>query len=95
MEEQDLLYLTLPGYILGSNFCCQNLQNGGVCVFLYVKTCISAKLLFYILSRKGFEICAVELQTKLSKLIILSSCRVPTRDFNQSIKNLDDALKYL
>jgi len=22
MEEQDLLHLTLPGYILGSSFCC-------------------------------------------------------------------------
>jgi hypothetical protein len=64
-------------------------------VFLFVKTCISAKLLFYILSRKGFEICAVELQTKLSKLIILSSYKVPTGDFNQLKKNLDDALKYL
>jgi len=40
-------------------------------------------------------ICAVEVQTKSSKLIILSSYRVPTRDFNQFIKNLDDALKYL
>ena len=66
-----------------------------MCVFLFVKTCISAKLLFYILSRKGFEICAVELQTKLSKLIILSSYKVPTGDFNQFIKNLDDASKYL
>jgi len=35
MEEQDLLHLTLPGCILGSNFCCQNLQNGGVCIFVY------------------------------------------------------------
>ena len=41
------------------------------------------------------EICAVELQTKSPKLIILSSYRVPTGDFNQFIKNLDDALKYL
>jgi len=41
------------------------------------------------------EICAVELQTKSPKLIILSSYRVSTGDFHQFIKNLDDALKYL
>ena len=40
-------------------------------------------------------ICAVELETKSSKLIVLSLYRVPTGDFNQLIKYLDDALKYL
>jgi len=39
MEEQYLLHLTLPGYMLELNFCCQNLQKGGVwivvCKYLY------------------------------------------------------------
>ena len=30
MEEQELLHLTLPGYMLGSSLCHQNLQKGGV-----------------------------------------------------------------
>jgi len=34
IEEQDLLQLTLPRYILRSNFSCQNLQNGDVCIFI-------------------------------------------------------------
>ena len=41
------------------------------------------------------EICAIELQTESSKLIILSSYKVSTGDSNKFIKNLDDALKYL
>jgi hypothetical protein len=41
------------------------------------------------------EICAVELETKSSKLIILSLYRAPTGYFNQLIKYLDDALKHL
>jgi len=41
------------------------------------------------------EICAVELVTKSSKLIILSLYRVPTGDINQYIKNLHDALTQL
>jgi hypothetical protein len=44
---------------------------------------------------KGLEICAVELETEASKLIILSLYRAPTGDFNPFIKNLDDTLKYL
>jgi hypothetical protein len=39
------------------------------------------------------EICAIELETKSSKLIILSLYRVLTGDFNQFVKNLNDALK--
>jgi hypothetical protein len=35
MKEWDLLHLTLPGCILESSFCCQNLQKGGVCIFVH------------------------------------------------------------
>ena len=36
-QEQELLHLTLPGYTLGSSFCChQNLQKGEVCVCVCV-----------------------------------------------------------
>jgi len=41
------------------------------------------------------EICCVELETKSSKLIILSLYRAPTGDFNHLLKYLDDALKHL
>jgi len=41
------------------------------------------------------EFCAVELETKSSKLIIFSLYRRPTGNFSQFIKNLDDALKHL
>ena len=41
------------------------------------------------------EICAVELETEASKLIVLSIYRPPTGDFNQFLKKLDETLKYL
>jgi hypothetical protein len=34
MEEQELLHLTLSGYILGSSFSRKPLQRGGVCIFV-------------------------------------------------------------
>jgi hypothetical protein len=39
--------------------------------------------------------CAVELETEASKLIVLSIYIAPTGDFNQFLKKLDDNLKYL
>jgi exonuclease III len=97
MEEPDLLHLTLPGYILGSRFYRQNLQKGGAVyfrsytVYLYFsKINISRNC-----KEKDFKICAVKVETKSSKLIILSLYRVPTGHFNQFIKNLDDTLKHL
>jgi hypothetical protein len=77
VEEQDLLQLTLPGYLLGSSFSQQNLRKGGVCI-LFEKICISVKLISHITKEKDLEICAVELETKASKLIIKfveSTCR--------------------
>jgi hypothetical protein len=44
---------------------------------------------------KDLEIYAVELETKASKLIILSLYRAPTEDFYRFIKKLDDTLKHL
>jgi hypothetical protein len=41
------------------------------------------------------EICAIKLQTKSSKLFILSLYRGPTGYFNQFIQNLDDAVQHL
>jgi len=65
-----------------------------VCVFLFIKTFISEKLNISCNCREeALEICANELQTKSSRLIILNLYRVHTGDFNQCIKNLDDALK--
>jgi hypothetical protein len=34
MVEKDLLHLTLHGYLSGSSFCRQNLQRGGVYIFV-------------------------------------------------------------
>ena len=60
MEEQDVLHLSLSGYVLG--FCRQNLQNGGVCIFVqdlyFSKINISRSC-----EEKDLKICATELRT--------------------------------
>jgi hypothetical protein len=66
MEEQDLIHLTLPTYVLGSSFCHNNLQRE-VCVFLFTRTYMSKKLISQITKEKNVEICAAELATKASQ----------------------------
>jgi hypothetical protein len=75
MEEQDLLYLTLQGYILGSSFCHKDLQKGGVCIFVHKDLNVNKIDISPNCTQKDLEICAVELETAASKLIILSSYR--------------------
>jgi hypothetical protein len=40
--------------------------------------------------KKDLEICAVELETEASKLIVLSSYRAPTAVFDRFTENLDN-----
>jgi hypothetical protein len=47
MVEQDLLHLTLAGYLLGSSFCRLKLQRGGVCIFVR-KYSVLTKLISHI-----------------------------------------------
>jgi len=81
MEEQDLLQLTLPGYILGSSFFHQNLQRGGVCIFVRRDPYFSKINILCNCEEKYLEICAIELGTK-SELHTLNVYRVSTGDFN-------------
>ncbi|PNF23822.1 hypothetical protein B7P43_G15913 [Cryptotermes secundus] len=95
MVEQDLLHLTLEGYLLGSSFCRRNLQRGGVCIFIKKDKCFNKIDISCHCTEKDLEICAVQLGTKSSNLIILGLYRSPSGDFNQFLKGLDAALKYL
>jgi hypothetical protein len=95
MEEQDLLHLTLPGYILGSSFCRRNLQRGDVCIFVRKYPYFNKIDISHNSREKDLEICAVEIETKATKSIIFCLYRAPTGDFNQFIECLDDTLKLL
>ena len=73
----------------------QNLQKAGVCIFVRKDLYFNKINISPNCKEKDLEICAIKLETKLSKLIILNLYRTPTRDFNQFIKMLEGALKYL
>jgi len=66
-----------------------------VCIFVHKGLNINKIDISHVCKEKDLEICAVELETKASKLIVLSIYRVPIGDFNLFLKKLDDTLKYL
>jgi hypothetical protein len=73
--KQDLLHLTLDGYLLGSRFCRQNLQRGGVCIFVKKDQYFNKTDISHHCKEQDLEICAIQLKTKTSNLIILSLYR--------------------
>jgi hypothetical protein len=95
MVEQYFLHLTLDGYLLGSSCCRQNLQRGGVCIFVKKDQCFNKIDFSQHCKEQDLEICAIQLETKTSNLIILSLYRDPSGGFYQFLSGLDAALKYL
>jgi hypothetical protein len=74
----------------GSNYCCQNLQKGGMCIFVRKDQSYNNYNKIDILlhsTEQTLEISAIQLETNLY--------RAPSADFNQFIKRLDATLKYL
>jgi hypothetical protein len=88
MEKQELLHLTLSEYKLGSSFSHKHLQRGGVCIFVRKDQNVNKIDILQNCSEKDLEICAAELETGASKLIVLSIYRAPTGDFNQFLIKL-------
>jgi hypothetical protein len=64
MVEQDFLHLTLDGHLLGSSFCRQNLQRGGVCIFVKKDQFFNKTDISYLCKEQDLEICAIQLETK-------------------------------
>jgi hypothetical protein len=77
MEEQDLLRLTLSGYILGQ-VSAVKIYRRAVCIFLFVETIISAKLIFHCALKKEFEN-----PYRLNRVLMKLSLGAPTGEFNQ------------
>jgi hypothetical protein len=86
MVEQDLLHLTLDGYSLGYSFCRQNLQRGGVCIFVKKEQCFNKIDISHHCKEQNLEICAVQLETKTTNFIILSLYGAPSGDFHQFLR---------
>jgi hypothetical protein len=66
-----------------------------LCIFVCKDLYFSKINISHNCKEKDLEICAIKLGTKPSKLIIINLSRAPTADFNQFMKNLDGALKYM
>jgi len=57
MEQHNLLLLTLPGYVLGSGVCRQNLLNGGVCIFVRKEMYFGKIIISHNCKKQDLEIC--------------------------------------
>jgi hypothetical protein len=95
MVEQELLHLTMNGYILGSSFFQKDLQRGSACIFVRTDQYSSKIDISHHCKKQDFEICAIQLVTKTSNLIIPSLYRASPGDVNKFLRRLDATSKYL
>jgi hypothetical protein len=56
--EQELLHLTVNGYLLGSSLCPEDLQRGGVCIFVRTDQQFNKIDIYHHCKEQDFEICA-------------------------------------
>jgi hypothetical protein len=72
---QDVLHLILDGCILGSSFCRQSVQRGGVCNFIKKDKRFNKIGTLRHCKEQDLEICAFQLRTETCNLIMLSLYR--------------------
>jgi hypothetical protein len=66
-----------------------------LCIFVKKDKCFNKIDISHQCTEQNLKICAIQLETKTSNLIILGLYRSPSGDFNQFLKGLDATLKYL
>jgi exonuclease III len=93
--KEELLHLTMNGYLLGSSFFQKYLQRGGVYIFVRADQHFSKIEISHHCKEQDFEICAIQLITKTSNIIILNLYKAPSGDVNEFLRGLDATLKYL
>lgn len=95
MKQQELSALSLEGYKLGDSYCRQNLQKGGVCIFVRNDINFKNISLSKFSREKDLELCAVELELKSGNLIVIGIYRSPSGDFKHFLHLLENTLQHI
>jgi hypothetical protein len=66
-----------------------------VCIFVKKCHCFNKTDILHHCEEQNLEIYGIQLETKISNLIILSFYKALSSDFNQLLRGLDASLKYL
>lgn len=95
MKQQEILQLSLHGYVLGSHFCRHVFQKGGACIFIREDLLFSKIDISDFCLEQDIEICGIQIGYEISNLIILCVYRAPMGDYKKFTTNLDSLLKRL
>lgn len=95
MKQQELSAHSLEGYKLGGSYCRQNLQKGGVCIFVRNDINFNNISLSKFSREKDLELCAVELELKSGNLIVIGLYRSPSGDFKHFLNLLENTLQHI
>ena len=95
LKQQELITLSVHGYILGAEYSRKVLHKGGVCIYTKQNLIYKVINLSKFCIEQNIELCAIQFDTKQINVVVICVYRAPTGDFEIFLKQLENALKFL
>jgi hypothetical protein len=92
---EELQQTFIEDYNLSAYFCRKSYAKGGVCTYVHKSLNFENIDLDMYCIEKGFEVCALKLNLKLTQTCIITIYRAPSGNFNLFINELDLILRKL
>jgi hypothetical protein len=95
LKEHELKNTHIPKYKLGTNYCRQNLRQGGVCIYIHEIVKFTNIDLLKHNKEQDIEVAAIQLKIQKVMVIILCIYRAPCGNFNYFLNKLEIILNSL
>ena len=92
LQTEEIGNVNFGQYTLGSAFCRQTFEQGGVCIYISKNICFNAINLHQYIKEKDLEICALKLCSLTSCFTVICIYRSPTGDFTYFLNHLESIL---
>ena len=92
LQTEEIGNVNFRQYTLGSAFCRQTFNQGGVCIYISKNICFNAINLDQYIKEKDLEICALKLCLLTSCFTVICIYRSPTGDFTYFLNHLESLL---
>ena len=92
MSRDDVHFVGIGDYALGSSFSRSTFQKSGICIYILIKYLLITLIFLNSTKKKILEICAVQTVTTDKRMIVICVYRSPSGDFNHFLRLLDMAL---
>jgi exonuclease III len=95
LSSQNLSFLNIENYVLGSSYARTSRHSGGVCIYVRTDLNFTTINVTQFCDEMNIEICAIKITARNANIIILCLYRSPSGNFDHFVNTSDTALKLL